>query len=502
VDFHKYSLDRGVRRQLTAPHSPQQNDVVECRNASVVGTARSMLKAKGLPNWFWGKAVTMAVYLLNWSPTKSVDGMTPFEAWYGKKPAVHHLRTFGCIVYVKNTTPHLKKLEDRGRRIIFVGYERGNKAFRTYDPVTRCVHITRDVVFDEGAQWDWNSEEGGGADVAGSFTVEYMVVHGHGDLEQESAATPTSPPGTPMGMGITAWTPTAATTLQMSPPATPPEAGSTASTPSSTPAIQFASPPTVLGDELDANHDDDVPLRFRTVDDIVEPPSPSGYAVCYLGNEHLFAVSAEEPASLADAERQPCWWKPIEEELQSIEENQTWTLTELPQGRRAIGLKWVFKVKRHEHGAVVRHKVRLIIKGYAQRHGIDYNEVFAPVACMEVVRLLIALAAHEGWEVHHMDVKSVFLNGDLQEKVFVEQPPGFVKAGSEHQVFKLHKALYGLHQASIAWNQKLDESLESLGFKRSPSDHATYCRGAGGERLVLGVYVDDLVITGTSSSSI
>jgi len=117
----------------------------------------------------------------------------------------------------------------------------------------------------------------------------------------------------------------------------------------------------------------------------------------------------------------------------------------------------VFKVKRDEHGAVVRHKAWLVVKWYAQRHGIDYDEVFAPVACMEAVRLLLALAAHEGWQVHHMDVKMTFLNGDLQEEVYVQQAPGFAQPGQEHKVYRLHKALYGLHQAPRAWNRKLDE---------------------------------------------
>jgi hypothetical protein len=123
--------------------------VVEQRNGTVVATARSMLKAKGLRGWFWGEAVNTVVYILNRCPTKSVTGMTPFEAWYGKKPAVHHLKTFSCVVYVKNMAPHLHKLDDYGRKMIFVGYERGTKAYRAYDPVGRRVHITRDVVFDE-----------------------------------------------------------------------------------------------------------------------------------------------------------------------------------------------------------------------------------------------------------------------------------------------------------------------------------------------------------------
>ncbi|KAG8085479.1 hypothetical protein GUJ93_ZPchr0010g8861 [Zizania palustris] len=119
----------------------------------------------------------------------------------------------------------------------------------------------------------------------------------------------------------------------------------------------------------------------------------------------------------------------MREEMESIEENRTWFLADLPPGRRAIGLKWAFKVKRDEHGAISKYKARLVVKGYAQRHGIDYDEVFALVARLDSVRLLIAFAASEGWEVHYMDVKLAFLNGDLQEEVYVEQPTGFVVAG-------------------------------------------------------------------------
>jgi hypothetical protein len=129
--------------------------------------------------------------------------------------------------------------------------------------------------------------------------------------------------------------------------------------------------------------------------------------------------------------------------------------------------------------------------------------VFAPIARLEDVRLLLALAAHKNWEIHHMDVKSAFLNGDLNEEVFVPQPPGFVRTGRENQVLKLKKALYGLHQAPRAWNQKLDESLTSVGFQRCPSDPAIYYRGnKKGDRLVVGVYVDDLIITDSSKQGI
>jgi hypothetical protein len=139
-----------------------------------VVTNRSMLKAKGLPGWFWGEAVNTVVYVLNKCPTKSVDGMTPFEAWHRRKPTVHHLGAFRYIVYVWNTMPHLKKLEDRGHTMIFAGYESSSKAYRAYDPITKYVHVTRDVVFDEQAQWDWGSHSDDGKPGSGDnvFSVE------------------------------------------------------------------------------------------------------------------------------------------------------------------------------------------------------------------------------------------------------------------------------------------------------------------------------------------
>jgi len=132
------------------------------------------------------------------------------------------------------------------------------------------------------------------------------------------------------------------------------------------------------------------------------------------------------------------------EEMASIEQNKTWKLVNLPHGHRPIGLKWVFKVKRDETGAIVKHKARLVAKGYVQQEGVDFDEVFAPVARMESIRMLLAVAAQEGWLVHHMDVKSAFLSGELKEEVYVRQPPGFVTVGHEGKVLKLQKALYGL----------------------------------------------------------
>ena len=135
------------------------------------------------------------------------------------------------------------------------------------------------------------------------------------------------------------------------------------------------------------------------------------------------------------------------EEMKAIKKNKTWELVDPPLGCRSIGLKWVYKVKWDEHDTIVKHKACLVVQGFVQHEGIDFEEVFAPVARMESVRLLLALAATKDWRVHHLDIKSAFLNGELAETIFVRQPLGFVVKGAEHRVLRLRKALYGLRQA-------------------------------------------------------
>lgn len=134
--------------------------------------------------------------------------------------------------------------------------------------------------------------------------------------------------------------------------------------------------------------------------------------------------------------------------------------------------------------------------------GIDFEEIFVPVTRVETVRLLLALAAKYSWEVHHLDVKTAFLNGEIEEEVYVSQPEGFVKKGKEHLVYRLIKALYGLRQGPRAWYAKLNKCLEELGFGRCPYDHAVYTKKIDGETLIIAVYVDDLLITGTSKAAI
>jgi hypothetical protein len=162
----------------------------------------------------------------------------------------------------------------------------------------------------------------------------------------------------------------------------------------------------------------------------------------------------------------------------------------------------VFKLKRDEAGAIIKHKAHLVACDYVQREGIDFDDTFSPVARMKSMRLLFALAAQEGWRVHHMDVKLAFLNGDIKDEVYEHQPPGFVIPGKKGKVLHLRKALYSLRQAPRAWNAKLDSTLKGMGFGQSPHEAATYWWGNGVNTLLVGVYVDDLVITGSKDAKV
>nr|GFC22604.1 ribonuclease H-like domain, reverse transcriptase, RNA-dependent DNA polymerase [Tanacetum cinerariifolium] len=192
----------------------------------------------------------------------------------------------------------------------------------------------------------------------------------------------------------------------------------------------------------------------------------------------------------------------MEAELDSINRNNTWKLTTLPKGQKAIGLKWVYKTKRDTNGNIINHKARLVAKGYIQEHGIDFEEVFASVARMETIRLLLAIAANNKWEVHHLDIKSAILHEDLKEEVYVTQPEGFFEKQDQGKIYRLIKALYGLRQAPHAWNIKLDNTLKSLDFKKYALEQAIYTKTSKDSTLLIGVYVDDLIITGTPKKEI
>ena len=245
----------------------------------------------------------------------------------------------------------------------------------------------------------------------------------------------------------------------------------------------------------DQSSDEDRTERLRSVQDIYDDTEE-------IGEDEVCFFTGEEPLSFKSAMKEKVWRRAMEEEIEAIEKNSTWELMKLPDKCKIIGVKWIYKIKRDNSGEIVRYKARLVAKGFSQVRGVDFEEVFSPVARAESIRIIIAMAAQFKWKLHHLDVKSAFLNGYIEEDIYVNQPEGFIKKGKENYVLKLRKALYGSRQAPRAWNSKLDETLKSMGFIRSINDQAVYISNRKERKLWVGVYVDDLIITGSNPEEI
>ncbi|GJS19761.1 putative ribonuclease H-like domain-containing protein [Tanacetum coccineum] len=216
----------------------------------------------------------------------------------------------------------------------------------------------------------------------------------------------------------------------------------------------------------------------------------------------LFAcfLSQEEPKKISKALQDDSWVQAMQEELLQFKLQQVWVLVDLPHGMKVIGTKWVYRNKRDERGVVVRNKARLVAQGYTQEEGIDYDEVFAPVARIEAIRLFLAFASFMGFIVYQMDVKSAFLYGTIDEEVYVSQPPGFVDPDHPKKVYKVVKALYGLHQAPRAWYATLSTFLEKHGYKRGTIDKTLFIKRDKKDIMLVQVYVDDIIFGSTKKS--
>lgn len=453
-EFRKFCEGAGIERHYTTPYTPQQNGVVERRNRTVVEMARSSLKEMNLPAELWAEAVRNAVYVLNRLPTRALTGITPYEAFTEKKPDVGHLRVFGCLVHMRTPGNQIKKLDDRSIHVVNLGRELGTKGYRLFDPVSGRVYASRDVVFEEAKSWDWSKLD------ESENRVTYFSIQNEQEEGEENEQIEDNADYIAGGQR----TPT---------------------------TQQHAS--TVDWENFD---DSTEPKKFRSLNDVYNESEQVTL------DEELYLMGIDEPANFREAAIDNNWKKAMKQEIESIEENKTWELTTLPLGKKKIGLKWIYKLKKDAEGRIIKHKARLVAKGYIQEHGVDFDEVYAPVTRLETVRLLLALAAKNSWEVHHLDVKTAFLNGEIKEDVYVSQPEGFEQAGKEHMVYKLLKALYGLHQAPRAWYEKLNACLVNLGFVRCPYEHAVYTRKEGENNMIVAVYVDDLLITGSDINMI
>ncbi|GJR17002.1 ribonuclease H-like domain-containing protein [Tanacetum coccineum] len=225
----------------------------------------------------------------------------------------------------------------------------------------------------------------------------------------------------------------------------------------------------------------------------------------YEGKTHqdlhtcLFAcfLSQEEPKRVSKALSDPAWVEAMQEELLQFKLQKVWVLVDLPKGHRAIGTKWVYRNKKDERGIVIKNKARLVAQGHTQEEGIDYDEVFAPVARIEAIRIFLAYASYMGFTVYQMDVKSAFLYGQIEEEVYVCQPLGFEDPDHPDKVYKVVKALYGLHQAPKAWYDTLATYLLSNAFQRRQIDQTLFIKSQKGHILLVQIYVDDIIFGST-----
>lgn len=405
--FNQFCKDNGIKRQLTAAYTPQQNGVAERRNRTIMNMVHCLLSEKELPRFLWPDAARWTAHILNRSLTKAVKGSVPEERWTGTKPTISYFRVFGSVAHVHIPVQKRIKLDDRSHKCILLGVSEESKAYRLYDPVSKKITISRDVIFEEGAKWDWNLN---------TSKQEGLVWGDDGAAEGNETDDEADP--------------------------------ATAETEAEVETEEVEETPR---DVVQVNEPGEQSRRARR--------QPVWMENCVSGEEvsdedalinFALYVSNDDPIFFQDAEREERWREAMRVEIKSIEKNLTWELVDLPPQAKKIGVKWVYKTKLNGEGKVERCKARLVAKGYSQTAGIDYTEVFAPVARWDTIRSLLALAAQRGWCVFQLDVKSAFLYGELKEEVYVDQPEGFIKAGEEDKVYRLKKALYGLKQAPRA----------------------------------------------------
>jgi len=477
------TLAEGVQRQHTTRNRPQQNGVAERANRTIQNGITALLQESGLPVQFWGEALAAFVHVRNRCATSTLNGTTPYTLWHKKKPDVSHLRVWGCQAYVHVQKDKRPLLGSHMEKCVFIGYPEGYKGWRFYNPTTKQTVISERAEFDEHyfphkRQHQQHSLPRVTNTPIPEPVSEYIqVMDDEHDLDGQDHNPVAIPEVREESTGPEAHPPSPPLALRREPRLRKPPGEWWRVRPSPEPMTEENS---LSGDELNLRENDEE-------EEVVE----------FAG-----LASGADPHNYAQAMKCPdahLWKKACEEEYQMHLENGTWELVKLPPGRKAIGSGWVFKVKRKADGSIERYKARFVAKGYSQRPGLDYTEVFAPTSRAPAIRLILALAAIEDMHLHTVDISHAFVNGKLDEEIYMEQPQGFVQPG---YVCRLNRSLYGLKQASRVWNKTLHAVFSKMGFKRSESDHGIYVFVKDDVRIFVPVWVDDITFASKSQSSI
>src|SRR3954467_7112884 len=383
-DFKNYCKESGIRLQYTAPDSPAQNGISERLNRTLAEHGQAMLIAHKLPTFLWEDAIAYATYLKNRSPHHALPNITPHESFWGEKPNVKNLQEFGTKVWVLDRNPNLSKLNPRSNQFNFTGLGEDSKSFHYYDARTWKILTSRDIIF---------SVEMSNGDPDDEIEIQPVPLEGEKPQQSEQAQT---------------------------------QSQSSGSQGASKPPMELrrTSHPVTKIQNYATLDNPNVRLDQRS-NRSQNPPTEENVnmATALIGIEENQSnpQSFEDAMSRTDLEN---WLKAMKDEIDQLEKLGTYQLEDLPMGRQAVGNKWVYNTKINPDGSI-RHKARLVAQGFSQRPSLDYFDTYSPVMRMESLRVLLAIAANLDWEAEHMDVVGAYLNGELEEMIYMHQLIGF-----------------------------------------------------------------------------
>ena len=500
------ALDTAGVKYLRCPpymHVP----IAERTIQTIQETARSMLHSQSVPLSFWADAVSYAVHVINRTVTKVNKNTTRYELFHGVKPDVSKLRTFGCTVYARYYDIRLKKWDPVAFKGRFVGINDSNpNSWKLFKQITHNYVYSSSVIFDE------NKPTG---EYKSPFIVE-AELKGLANLFEQSTCVhePSTDPLSQSSLQFTQSSTQSTSTNSTTDPTTNPSvsskrkrSSSSDSTSSSVPSsTSVPTSPTPVSPST--NHynlrSSSVKSQFLSTEQILSARALSSEE---LKSERSVPKSYKQAIQSTDREN---WLQSIKREIESLFQNNTFTIMRRPANVPVIGLKWVFRIKENKDGTIERYKSRCCALGNLQDYYYDLLDTFAPVVRYSTVRMLLAVAASKDLILHHMDVDTAFLYGVMPESepTYVTVPedypiPNHLKHVPRDQlVAKCNKAIYGLKQAPRLWNKNLDATMRKLNFTQSDADPCLYSRISNGQSLYVTIFVDDLLIAGSNMNVI
>ncbi|GJS84070.1 retrovirus-related pol polyprotein from transposon TNT 1-94 [Tanacetum coccineum] len=455
------------------------NKIRRLTSSTLIKAAKTMLADYKLPTTFWAEAVNTACYVQYRVLVVKPHKKTSYELFHGRISTLSFMRPFVCPVTILNTIDHLGKFDGKADEGFFIGYSLNSKAFRVFNSRTRIVEENLHIRFSENTPNVKGTQSNGFAgtkanDNSGQARKETEPVKDYILLPLWTADLPFfQDPKSSHDDGSKLLSDDQKKVDEDPRKDSECNNQEKEDNVNSTNNVNAASTNKVnaVGAKKALNFQlIQICLLWKIIAYLTSQEIIKMMVQSYTNKKDVkeFRGTWEEPKKVIHALKDPSWIEAMQKELLQFKLQQVWNLVDLPNEKRAIGTKWVFRNKKDERGIVIRNKARLIAQGYTQEEGIDYDEVFALVARIKAIRLFLAYASFKDFVVYQMDVKSAFLYGKIEEEVYVYQPPGFEDPDIPNKVYKVEKALYGLHQAPRACT-----GAQNMGFMTVPSTNST-----------------------------